>query len=140
LKKGDRHYVVTIDDVLEAHDRVIGQRGLAGVLNEDSIRSAIGRPYSGYYRTLNKKASVLLQSLAANHGFADGNKRTALLVVNLLIRNSGYDYVGLTERALNDELERLVIEAARGQLDLDAAFDWFKRHITRNIAGRTKRR
>jgi hypothetical protein len=52
--------------------------GLPGVLNLDVIESAIGRPYTGYYPKIWQKAGALAQSVAGNHGFTDGNKRTAL--------------------------------------------------------------
>jgi Fic family protein len=36
-----------------------------------------------------RKAAALAQSLAQNHGFVDGNKRTAFYMVDLLLANSG---------------------------------------------------
>ena len=53
------------------------------------IESAITRPYTGYYRPIAQKAAALLQSLATNHGFVDGNKRTAVFAMNLLLGESG---------------------------------------------------
>ncbi|MSO89334.1 MAG: hypothetical protein EXQ89_05135 [Rhodospirillaceae bacterium] len=50
-------------------------------MNIGLIESAIARPYSGYYRSIVKKAAALLESMASNHGFADGNKRTTLILV-----------------------------------------------------------
>ena len=57
---------------------------------EADVLSAIGRPYTGYYRRIEKKAAALFQSVAGGHGFNDGNKRTAVLLVDLLLERSGY--------------------------------------------------
>ena len=38
--------------------------GRGGVLNRGSIESAIGRPYSGYYRSIERKGAALIESLA----------------------------------------------------------------------------
>ena len=40
---------------------------------------------------MSEKAAALLHSLVLNHGFIDGNKRTALLSLHLLLDRSGYE-------------------------------------------------
>jgi len=62
---------------------------MAGVRDLGAIEAAIGRPYSGYYRTISGKAAALVHSLALNHGFVDANKRTAALSCLLLLEKSG---------------------------------------------------
>ncbi|MFN7597855.1 MAG: Fic family protein [Cereibacter sp.] len=49
------------------------------------IESAISRPYSGYHRSIARKSAALLHSVATNHGFVDGNKRTAWFLAMILI-------------------------------------------------------
>jgi prophage maintenance system killer protein len=39
------------------------------------------RPYNGYYRPIEKKAAALVESMGGNHGFIDGNKRTAVILI-----------------------------------------------------------
>ena len=41
--------------------------------------SAIGRPYHGCHRRIYRKAAAPLHAVVSNHGWVDGNKRTALL-------------------------------------------------------------
>jgi len=77
------HYRVTLADVIAAHDEALIYGGRRGSLSLDNIESAIGRPYSGYYRPIACKAAAMLHALVQNHGFVDGNKRTALLVTDL---------------------------------------------------------
>jgi death-on-curing protein len=74
-----RHYRVTLADALAAHDAALTFGGRAGVVSLHSIESVIGRPYSGYHRPIANKAAALLHGVIRNHGFVDGNKRTALL-------------------------------------------------------------
>jgi len=50
LPKGKRHYRVTLADILEAHETALEYGGAQGITNFSSIESAIGRPYTGYYR------------------------------------------------------------------------------------------
>ena len=79
-------------DVLEAHDLALDAfGGLAGVSNLDNILGAIGRPYHGYHRRIERKAAALLHGLATAHGFNDGNKRSAWIVTETLIFNSGWN-------------------------------------------------
>ena len=67
--------------------------GLPGERDLGLVQSAIARPYSGHHRTVERKAAALVESLAQNHGFIDGNKRTTLIVANLFIDRSGYKLV-----------------------------------------------
>jgi len=80
---------VSLDEALLAHDIVIEHfGGRQGILNRNGLESALARPYSGYYRSIERKGAALLESLAKNHGFVDGNKRTAILMLSLLVINS----------------------------------------------------
>ncbi|WP_284164118.1 type II toxin-antitoxin system death-on-curing family toxin [Frigidibacter sp. SD6-1] len=85
----------------------------------------MGRPYSGYHRNIASKAAALLESMVGNHWFVDGNKRTALLMVELLVRRSGYHI----EVAETERLDDLVVTVAAGQMDFGAIVDWFKSRI-----------
>jgi death on curing protein len=114
---------------MEAHDRALHSGGRAGVLNPELLESAIARPYTGYYRSLPEKCAALIQSLAGNHGFVDGNKRTALIVANLLIRRSGYRLIGSSPDYLDLALERIVLDAAASRFDKTQVIAWFRDHI-----------
>ena len=119
------HYRVTLADVLAAHDEALTYGGRGGVVNLESIASAIGRPYSGYHRAISRKVSALLHSLAKNHGFVDGNKRTALLCTLLLIERSGYQLI-LSE---NERLDDIVVGVVEGKMVFDDLVAWFSAHL-----------
>lgn len=128
-----KHYRVTLGDVLQAHEDALMFGGHAGIRSIELLHSALGRPYSGYYRSIYRKAAALIESLAQNHAFIDGNKRTALLAVDLLIRQSGYRYKqSLDEVELR--LEALILDLVEHRLDFDGAVEIFKRIIlTRRV-------
>lgn len=117
-----RHYRVTLADVLAAHDEALTYGGRSGTVSLDAIQSAIGRPYSGYHRAIHRKAAALLHALVRNHGFVDGNKRTALIVTLLMVERSGY-HLQLDEA---ERVDDTVVSVAEGSMDFDALADWFK--------------
>ncbi len=123
-----KHYKVQLDDVLTAHSEALQYGGRPGVLSFDGIESAIARPYSGYHRRIYRKAASLLHSLVQNHGFVDGNKRTALLVTLLMIERSGYRLVLMEDEMLDD----IVVGVAAGDIDFVDLCDWFAARLKKN--------
>ena len=93
------------------------------------IQSAIGRPYTGYYRSIHQKAAALAESLARNHGFVDANKRTAFLIVDLLIHRSGYELRGV---ASDRELEELILHIVEQRPPLSLIAAWFRQRLVRS--------
>ena len=112
---------------MEAHDDAIllYGGGTLGVININNIKSAIARPYVGYYPKIWEKAAALFESVCRNHGFADGNKRTAVLLLDVLLENSGYKLNSLSEEDTNDTLEELAVNVASGQLEKSQIEQWF---------------
>ena len=47
------------------------------------------RPQLGYYEDIIEEAAAMLESLAMNHPFIDGNKRTALATTDSFLRING---------------------------------------------------
>lgn len=96
-----------------------------------SIEAAIARPYSGYYRSIASKAAALTHSLALNHGFVDGNKRTALYVVSLFLRKSGYLLRHKSQAVRNHEIEQMIVDVVERRLSFNQLADWFRQRIVR---------
>lgn len=127
-----RHYRLTLEDALDAHERALRFGGRHGVVNLGSIESAITRPYSGYYRAIGRKAAALVESVVGNHGFADGNKRTTLILLNLLLEKSGYRLTPSEGQAsVQREVEDMILDVARKRLSFDDLVVWFGKRITR---------
>jgi death-on-curing protein len=45
---------------------------------------------NGYYSGLIEEASALMESLANNHAFIDGNKRISFVMTDVMLRANGY--------------------------------------------------
>lgn len=112
---------------MTAHDEALTFGGREGVTSLHLIESAIARPYSGYHRPLASKAAALLHSMVNNHGFVDGNKRTAWLVVELLIHRSGHRLDVPDDEPIDD----LVVAVASGELDFEGLARWFRPRLAR---------
>ena len=63
--------------------------GSSGLRDEGALASAIMRPQLGYYDSLIEEVAALMESLATNHPFKGGNKRTALAVTDIFLRLNG---------------------------------------------------
>ena len=72
------------------HERLIERFGGShGIRDLGLLESALYRPQSGYYDTLEQMASALFESLIINHPFVDGNKRVAFFVADVFLRMNG---------------------------------------------------
>jgi len=82
---------LTVADVLGMHT-VLMQRygGALGVRDPGALESALFRPQTGYYNDIVAEAAALLESLAINHPFVDGNKRIAFAAADVLLRINGW--------------------------------------------------
>jgi death-on-curing protein len=69
---------LTLAEVLAIHaDQIERYGGSPGVRDRGLLESALYRPQTGDYGDLFEEAAALWESLAQNHPFIDGNKRTA---------------------------------------------------------------
>ena len=81
------HEYLTVADALALHAILIKQYGGSdGVRDMGALESALFRPQTGYYKDLIEEAAALLESLAINHPFIDGNKRVAFAVTDSFLR------------------------------------------------------
>ncbi|NOR61187.1 MAG: type II toxin-antitoxin system death-on-curing family toxin [Rhodobacteraceae bacterium] len=122
------HYIVKYSDAIAGHEMVIlVSGGRSGVLNEPSLLSALARPYCGYFDTLEEKAAVLMEAIIQNHGFVDGNKRTAAFLLFYFITMSKCWISPIPESENIDlELENLAVELASGQANSETVVQWLR--------------
>jgi death on curing protein len=125
----DEHYVITIGDALSSHTAALKTGGLDGVHDINLIASAIARPYSGYYPTLAEKAAALTESMATNHGFLEGNKRTTVILTHLLISQSGHELRPLGAEVLQDAMEAMVLDVVEHKMKVDDITAWFRARL-----------
>lgn len=106
---------------MRAHDEALLTGGAPGILNRSAIESAVARPYHGYHRRIHQKAAALVHGIVSNHGFVDGNKRTAVYLVELLAVRSGYR-LAVGDLVLAD----VMTAVARGELGYEELAAWFE--------------
>ena len=119
-------------DVLYAiHDRQLAEHGgLEGVRDANALESAMARPqHHAAYGEPDAAALVAAYAygIARNHGFVDGNKRTAWVIARLFLRDYGH-------RFQHDQLEaiRMMEAAAAGRLTEDQIAAWFRKRIKKS--------
>jgi len=115
----------TLDEALELH-RILIERfgGQGGIRDRGLLQSALARPQTGYYDTLWLQAAALLQSLAMNHPFIDGNKRVAFALTAVFLRLNGHRLVATADDSEAFMLSTVI--AGRGEIDVLAA--WLAAH------------
>lgn len=108
---------LSVDDVVYLHALEAGP----GVVLRDRglLESAVARPQQSAfgedaYPTLHLKAAALLQSLAQNQAFEDGNKRVAVLATFVFLGLNG-----LTVNTEEDDVVALMLDIAVVRLDLE---------------------
>ena len=80
----------SVAEAIEIHRQLIeGFGGSNGLRDRGRLEAAIFRPQIGYYSDLSEEAAALMESLANNHGFIDGNKRAAFMVADTFLRLNG---------------------------------------------------
>ena len=80
----------TIEEVLAIHASLIAEFGGSPALRDlGALESALLRPQLGYYDSLIDNAAAMMESLAVNHPFVDGNKRVAFFVTDIFLRMNG---------------------------------------------------
>lgn len=75
----------------EIHESLLAEFGGGeGLINESGLKSALMRPQNGYYSDIFEEAAALMESLAINHAFVDGNKRISFFITDVFLRLNGY--------------------------------------------------
>jgi death-on-curing protein len=120
---------LSAQQVLFIHARLIAEHGgETDMYSVGLLESAVARPQATFdgvdlYPDLFSKAAALMESLAGNHPFMDGNKRVAIAAASLFLRRNGYRVV--TDSA---ELERFTWSVILDRPELSAIAAWFQAH------------
>ncbi|WP_425808079.1 type II toxin-antitoxin system death-on-curing family toxin [Desulfitobacterium sp. Sab5] len=94
------HFVVIDDYFSEFKDDELEQRGIKDV---SLFQSALHEPKQTFdkielYPDVLSKGAVYLRSLALNHAFYNGNKRTALMAMIVFLEMNGYEVIAVPNR------------------------------------------
>jgi death-on-curing protein len=120
---------VPLQAVLAIHDEQISEHGgIRGVRDLATVDSALARPRNlvAYGKPdAAALAAVYAFGLCSNHGFFDGNKRTAYVVAETFLDLNGY-----TVDASDDAVVNAMFAVAAGVTSEDQLAEWF-RSVTR---------
>jgi len=120
---------LTVVEVLAMHvDQIERYGGSHGVRDAGLLEAAIFRPQTGYYSDLIEEAAALWESLAQNHPFLDGNKRTAFAAAYTFLAINGI-------RLTVDPKQAYSFIAGlykRNQFRFDELVPWLRDHTTRD--------
>ena len=118
---------LTTEQVLEIHREMIERYGGDGAIrNLGLIDSAVAMPrqaFGGKYLhpSIPSMAAAYLYHLCSNHGFVDGNKRTAAAAALVFLDANRIELAfGL------DDLERLTVDVASSRLDKTRLIEVFE--------------
>ncbi|MEP2667616.1 MAG: type II toxin-antitoxin system death-on-curing family toxin [Cyclobacteriaceae bacterium] len=122
--------MILLEEVEIIHDILIERYGgTKGIRDKGALESALNRPYQTFdskqlYPEPIDKAAAIFESLITNHPFIDGNKRTAFVLMRLMLMEHKTDIVGSENEKYN-----FVIKAASGELTFDQIKDWITNSI-----------
>ncbi len=118
---------LTEEDVKAFYAEAIGDPVLR---YPDGLAAAVGRPqHSAFgedaYPTITRKAAALMQSLAENQPFVDGNKRIAWICGKLFLQLHGF-----TMHATDEEGLDLFMHRVANGMTVEELADWIDVHLS----------
>lgn len=123
--------LINLGQVVELHSDVISISGGAdGLRDIGALESALASAFHSYgemefYPSVTSKIARIAYGIICNHPFVDGNKRTGMHVLEVLLKLNGI-HVGFTQ----DDIVRIGIDLASGLMgceQLDALIQERKR-------------
>jgi death-on-curing protein len=115
---------ITTEVILAIHEAQLAEHGGAsGIRDEPLLKSALARPKNLYAYTenisLNRLAAALAISIAKNHAFVDGNKRTAWVACALFLELNG-----IRVNSNSAEVVSIMLDAASGMITEEEFTMW----------------
>ena len=118
---------LSLAEVLEIHrDQIERYGGHTGLRDLGLLQSALAMPAAGFggrylHSDLSEMAAAYLFHIVQNHPFVDGNKRTGAVAAIVFLSLNGKELV-----ADDAQLEKLVLDVARGKAGKDAVADFLR--------------
>jgi len=122
--------MIDINEVEKIHDILIDKFGGAkGIRDKGLLESSINRPFQTFdgqelYPDPVDKAAAIFESIKTNLHFIDGNKRTAYVLMRLMLKSNNIDI-----QLGQDDKYDFVIKAASGQVTFDQIKTWIKDNL-----------
>ena len=122
-----REYL-TVGEVYRMQHRLIDLfGGRHGLRDAGAIETAVFRPQTGDYDSVEQEAAALMESPGMNHGFIDGNKRIAFAAADVFLRMNGF-YLDVTA---DDGYSFIEGSLARSEFRFAKILEWVRGHVKR---------
>jgi death on curing protein len=119
----------TLLEALAMHEVLLEEfGGLGGIRDLGALDAALMRPQLGYYNTLVEQAAAMMESLANNHPFVDGNKRVAFFVTDTFLRLNGH-FIDCDSLAAHGFFMDLFSD---GEFRFHQLLPWLEEHLRRS--------
>lgn len=116
----------TVAEAIEIHKQLIDEFGGShGLRDIGRLEAAIFRPQIGYYNDLVEEAAALMEAVANNHAFVDGNKRASFAITDTFLRLNSFQLEIDPIGAHNFITEKI----ARGEFRFASIRDWLRSHM-----------
>jgi death-on-curing protein len=120
---------LTVAEVLAMHaDQIERYGGSHGIRDQGLMEAALYRPQTGYYADPIEEAAALWESLAQNHAFIDGNKRTAFAATYTFLAINGARLTAAAQETWDFIAE--LYEA--NQFSFDKLVPWLRSQVTQD--------
>jgi len=118
---------LSYDDVIAFYEQAIGPPNLR---YPDGLAAAVARPQasafgSDAYPTIHLKAAALMQSLAQNQPFVDGNKRISWICGKVFLQLHD-----LTMNATDEAARVLFVDGVACGMSIESVAEWIGRHVS----------
>ena len=124
---------LSAEDILLLHHQLIEDFGGShGIRDENRLKAVVAAPRQEafgveQYSTVFEKAAVYARNLIADHLFVDGNKRTGITSVSILLMRCSYLLT-----AKPKELEDFAVQIAVEKCDISEIAAWFEKNTKKN--------
>jgi len=118
---------LTIEEVIAINTGIVNSTGGSlGLRDAGALSMCVAKPFQSFggketYPDVFTKAAAVLESIARNHPFVDGNKRTAFLTAVRAIERNGYrthfDNKDVEETMVKIVVEKYPIESITAWLE-----------------------
>ena len=117
---------LSVNEVIIIHEYLIDEfGGASGIRDISALKSALTRPQSGHYKNVYEESAALMESLAVNHPFIDGNKRISFFATDIFLRLNGF-YIDCDSETAHDFFIDLF---ESNNFKFNDLLPWLKKHI-----------
>lgn len=121
--------IISKEQIIELHKQLINETGGShGIRDEGLLDSACNAPFQQFdkqelYPTIQQKAARLAYGIIQNHPFVDGNKRSGVHTMLILLELNGIELT-YTQK----ELYTIILSVASGTAESSTLTEWILEH------------